>query len=254
MLIKKNAVSAALLTLAMGVMAVSAQAAGVNQASASISDFSYQLIDLNPTDGIAASLTFTSFSSTSKSDHWYHGGGEMDTLSGLGSTRAEGIGGESSTTVTQFGVASESRSAAVPLEFEYNMSYSSTNYVRQFTLSADTLVIFSGTAHHFTSYVPELYSSSGATTMLIGREIGGRWPHNPGFSSNLITQEAGPENMVLLGSMQSFGRTMFGEVEMSASTVTRRITPVPEPETYAMLLAGLGLVAGALHRKRRGAR
>ncbi|MEC5162392.1 MULTISPECIES: PEP-CTERM sorting domain-containing protein [unclassified Janthinobacterium] len=254
MLNKKNAASAALLTLAMSVMSASAQAAGVNYASASISDFSYQLIDLNPIDGIAASLTFTAFSSTSKSDHWYHGGGEVNTLSGFGSTKAEGIGGASNTTVTQFGVASESRSTAVPLEFEFNMSYSSTSYIQRFTLSANTLVIFSGTANHFTGYVPELYSSSGATTKLIGREIGARWPHIPGFSSSLITKEAGPENMVLLGSMQSFGATMFGEVEMSASTVTRRITPVPEPETYAMLLAGLGLVAGALRRKRRGAR
>ena len=43
----------------------------------------------------------------------------------------------------------------------------------------------------------------------------------------------------------------------TANTISRCVTgvvapPVPEPETYAMLLAGLGLLAGVARRKAAG--
>ena len=57
---------------------------------------------------------------------------------------------------------------------------------------------------------------------------------------------------VFAGFQYSVNNSAYFESYDGSATLTQSIVAVPEPETYAMLLAGLGLV-GAVARRRRQA-
>lgn len=57
-------------------------------------------------------------------------------------------------------------------------------------------------------------------------------------------------NVTLSGVGNSHDTITQGDVTLLDPTVTRITTPVPEPESYAMLLAGLGLVGTIAIRRR----
>ena len=70
-------------------------------------------------------------------------------------------------------------------------------------------------------------------------EVEGLWALTPGNDGNggsthLLSVSAGPDDEA---------RGLFAV-----------LTPVPEPEPAVLLLAGLALMAGVLHRRRRGRR
>jgi len=54
----------------------------------------------------------------------------------------------------------------------------------------------------------------------------------------------------LLGNVNSFGQTTIFNGETHTRFEFRAIAPVPEPESYAMLLAGLGLMGVIARRKK----
>jgi len=58
-------------------------------------------------------------------------------------------------------------------------------------------------------------------------------------------------NGLSLNANQPYLLTVTGTTKTLSSGVTAIAASVPEPQTYAMLLAGLGLV-GAVARRRRG--
>ncbi|WP_157406571.1 MULTISPECIES: hypothetical protein [unclassified Janthinobacterium] len=82
MLANTKTIAASLLGLAFGSLSLSAQAAAGASARASMGQFGYQLIDMNPTDGIAPSITFTSYSSAG--DSWADSGDGRTTLGATG--------------------------------------------------------------------------------------------------------------------------------------------------------------------------
>ncbi|MDE2000500.1 MAG: PEP-CTERM sorting domain-containing protein, partial [Burkholderiales bacterium] len=44
---------------------------------------------------------------------------------------------------------------------------------------------------------------------------------------------------------------LTGPIQLQTASAHFTVTPVPEPETYALLLAGMGVVGLALRRKQR---
>ena len=76
------------------------------------------------------------------------------------------------------------------------------------------------------------------------------WPADPDRSAPNTTGDV----YDLVGNFRDQGLyANYPSSDHKAVWVDVRIAPVPEPETYALLLAGLGLVAGVLGRRRVGA-
>ena len=73
-------------------------------------------------------------------------------------------------------------------------------------------------------------------------------PHNATFLDMLVTDgDVAPEG---LDAFEFGGKTFLTITnEVSNSTTLYSITPVPEPETYAMLFAGLGLISFTARRR-----
>lgn len=98
------------------------------------------------------------------------------------------------------------------------------------------------------SFTGKLAADNSAVVLLNGKSIGSangfksfsNFGAASGFNSGLNTLD-----FVVTNDGQSTGNPTGLRVEFTASNVT----PVPEPETYAMLLAGLGLM-GVISRRR----
>ncbi len=257
----KKIIAAGLLGLVAGAMSFSTQAAGVASASASISGFTYQLIDLNPNDGITPSLTF--------SDGWRGASSSSnsfteDRIYGEGGTGVGNVNGSASTAAAAGAVASSAQTI-LPNEYRYGFN-SDTSYVRDFTLSAGTLVIFSANASVSASLAPADVMQTAATARLFGElrsdNFNTPFGYRSSFDGYVNSVNQGRSDLVLLGSLHSLNRTSFGSIGMGTATqahwfdsppdLPRAVRAVPEPASYAMLFAGLGLV-GVAARRRRGA-
>jgi len=82
-------------------------------------------------------------------------------------------------------------------------------------------------------------------SVTVGRTFGGQVLVADGTFSNV-----GGANVE--GGVFAKTLNQFGEIHLQSFTGTVPSTPVPEPETYAMLLAGLGVMGMLLRRKNRG--
>ncbi|MEZ0315330.1 MAG: FxDxF family PEP-CTERM protein, partial [Methylophilaceae bacterium] len=74
-------------------------------------------------------------------------------------------------------------------------------------------------------------------------------PAHPSFIDMLVTDgDIAPEG---LKAFESNGKVYLSIAnEVSNTTTLYSLTPVPEPETYAMMMAGLGLLGFAAKRKK----
>jgi len=69
-----------------------------------------------------------------------------------------------------------------------------------------------------------------------------------GFASG-TTSAVG--NLYAWANLAAFGKNSKAQLQIDSISYSVNVTPVPEPETYSMLLAGIGLV-GAAARRRKG--
>jgi hypothetical protein len=267
MLAKKKSITTNLLALALAVTSFAAQADNLLSATVSLGDVSYQLIDLNPTDGIAPSLTFfgQGFRATNSASIGYVNRERYYEYSSTnGATGVDRIEGDAATLTT-------------PMRFSASSSVASNAYYsnftadavgdREFALSADTQVIFFATTKLSASNSGTT-GSAWARSGFSGAVRSGGYPsqeYNSDFLVELTARDSQDLSTQMVGVLRSSQRTGYGKLTMRVETgsewsvavpasLAPSISAVPEPGTYAMLLAGLGLVGFAARRKRANAR
>lgn len=115
----------------------------------------------------------------------------------------------------------------------------------QLTPSYDAVFNMTIGAQTKTFDIPYSWSSTGPTDTLT---FGAPAPITFNVGSELITVTG-----INPGALSSGGETLTGNVQATLTgdmqTTSSSVSAVPEPETYAMLLAGLGLIGFMTHRK-----
>lgn len=225
-----------LAALAMG---FSPAACAQSTSSSSLTSFSYQLVDLDLTDGIAAGLTMSPVITFVAASGFSNADGNpdvADTHNGVGTASIAKAYGNASATYDATGVYG-SRNA-----IEKNYSVLSNALVSwNFVLSANTSVVFSGTG----SASVQGYGSSAAVSLFSygfpDGDLRDEFMVFEGSESRLLSLSFASSQGGLSGTI---GSTIQGSAEWAAA-------PVPEPETYAMLLAGLGLIGACVSRRRK---
>lgn len=243
------AAAAVLAMLAPGAHAATASA------SAEIHDLKYQLIDLNPNDGILPTITFDYSSANQESKSWSpwasHVGGADS------STQVVHASGSASTASSATGLA-----AAVALSSDYYRSYeaSARNYY-DFILSPYTAVLITAVgsldvdAGGSTASAATIEFDASLDHLDAGGVRGGTY-----YSQRYDSRDgAGDYSFAAYFASGATSEDGFIILHAGSSTWLNAPTapvdptsPVPEPETYGMLVAGLAVV-GALSRRRRSA-
>jgi hypothetical protein len=223
---------ASFLLLALSTAAAHAE----STASAALTGFSFQLIDLDPNDGIAASLTLSGQNlivsaagfpdDSGDSDPW-------DTLRVPGTASVTMYYGSASSTIGtdgSFATATASNHEAVA------DSISRWN----FSLSAHTTVIFTAVGSASANYEGNMRAFGDAAIFAqyrISPDVGYTNLQDAVFISS------GNGGRPLSFSISSSDTELAGIVGNAASAEAYSLTPVPEPESYAMLLAGVAVLA-----------
>ncbi|MBS1143272.1 MAG: hypothetical protein H6R14_678 [Proteobacteria bacterium] len=257
-------------------------------ASATVSDFSITLYDLNPLDGIMPTITWSSISadpnmatntSASVSGPYSASNTYNYTPIGVLNTSTATISDATATATINGNMLSASGSATATSASWQNRSFSAGarhgDYVSNFILSANTAAIFTANVTTLASvtvgYDP-LSGQSEAASANITMSVSGNGASGNGSqnSSDSLSASAGgwwwyptlpltqSNSAILAGSFVNtsagdlsgafqLGATVNGYTNVVASAVS--VTAVPEPESYAMFLAGLGLI-GAVARRR----
>lgn len=253
-LLKKIAILSAA-GLAFGASNAQAQ----SHAAASFGTLTFTLVDLDLSDGITPSITYSASSSTVNARIYDSDGYSIDNQSDSSTSINPGISitsayaGVTSTSIVNGTSVSVNGASVTDLVWFYGDAQKTTSY----TLSANTGLIVSGT---FTATVtgpqptPTTYASlqSGGLIYItnawgegLAQYTGGAWTYT-GVDTNLsedftltVTNAAATElNGTILANVYQGGSQGL-------------ISTVPEPETYGMMMAGLGLLGVAARRKQR---
>ncbi len=252
---KLIATSAAILGLFAG---QSAQADA--SASATVNNIKFYVFDMDLNDGEAATATFEAITGQS-ANSWTHvngqsAGGDWDTLPSLASLSYLGASAQAS--VVGGGALDSFVLQAQAISGNGN-AYSNAGISLNFTLSKNAMLVLSA-------------DTSASATTTLGKTAAGRETAygigQVGFYSGINGSDIGSYGYVqsyinddLAGHVETNGQTLavfhntsgasynlWGDVYADAQA--RIPLAVPEPETYAMLLGGLG-VLGLLQRRRR---
>lgn len=142
----KSVMKLALMSLGLSVCCLSNSALAQATGNASISNFGFRLVDLNPRDGITPSISFSNTGasvSTDYSDMWgerYQSGRNGNDLSAIQTSQSAGG-------VYVFSELEGNRFASSARFDQFGQFDSSARLNRDFILSANTALIFSGTAN-----------------------------------------------------------------------------------------------------------
>ncbi|HMM55810.1 MAG TPA: PEPxxWA-CTERM sorting domain-containing protein [Candidatus Desulfobacillus sp.] len=276
----RKASFAALAALLLAAWAAPSGAASF--ASASVGPISYQLIDLNPDDGIAPSITFLmpdqfnggpglSFAYTETEDT---GTGLMDARSNTGfgwaplSANASVPGSWASAAISGNGTPLGSTVSATGASYgtaggseDYGKYFANMTTDAGFTLSPYTEVVFRAGVSLSASVTYGTYNDVWEEANAWGTffvwpddevNIGSRmvravpsyWDQDPidnvSFNGILTVSLANNSADELDGYFGSYAHAWGNST-----------APVPEPETWALLLAGLGIMGGVARRRRK---
>ncbi|MFB9244029.1 PEP-CTERM sorting domain-containing protein [Massilia antarctica] len=221
--------------------------AASSTANATIANFRLELVDLDLNDGITPSITFTRQTWSIET----RGAGQVQTLDQAGATSIENAFGSAHGTLSDSTVGSTaSVNHPLPLDNTYHAYRNDSFRSATFTLSPNTQLIFTavGTVSQeklgYFDYASSYVAMQGA---LWGTPDG----VSDSFRNDYGTGE-GSASMKLYGSLSSDDRVAEGRFLLQTYAILSGpvTSPVPEPSTYAMLLAGT-FVLGAVARRRR---
>ncbi|MFC0134102.1 hypothetical protein CR105_11070 [Massilia eurypsychrophila] len=241
------------LAVACGLGAIAAPGlAHASSGSASVRNFSYQLIDLAPADGVTPSLTFTSaiINGSAYANVNNELGNPWDetlVITSYGVSAIEkGPGGASAR------VAPGSATAdAIAWRGAFSAG-SSSGYA--FILSPNTHAVFSAIAETFLMHdhlfnPPDL---SEAYAGLFGEMTTGAGQRTQ-FDSQLFSPTPGSAALRLAVHAFTGQLPGIGSVRAQAGATAIGVSPIPEPGAWAMLLSGLAFASMRIRRSRRDA-
>ena len=235
----------------------------------SLSDMRITLFDLKPADGIAPGITFAdpgaNFAEVSAEDTGNtqsssaSGIGPFD-LSvgvGLGSARAA-VTGTSLANVSSLAASGSALGTLEPGGFS-SFRARVTSALGDFTLTANTRVVFSAFANlNVNVDAPAIeFGAAQASVLVEGPE-----PDGSGFQTNGeflfldiggidFAQRFSNSDLLIASFTNLTGGNLAGQFGREAAVVGNSASVVPEPETYAMMVAGLGLLGFMLRRRAR---
>lgn len=251
----KASAQLALVAALAGGFALNASAATQITSTASLSGVYYSLQDLNLNDGIDPSISFSWYSQvnagvapvvaeglTSHSTAASFSGSAhlMVSNAALGATTSASINGWN---LNATGQATESG--------EY---YSSAHKSIRFTLSPNTSLFIGGFINAGVSSKLALPDVAGSNVWLqiINSQNANPYTQSAFYSVGAYSYNDSPttvEDQFYLNMSNAKGSAMNGTIDIYTGA-WGTLAPVPEPSTYAMMLAGLGLLGAAARRKR----
>jgi hypothetical protein len=272
-----------LLTLVAAITAVSITPAMAKvTASASISNVTITLFDLNPNDGIAPTISWLASSEASFTDADVNRFDPMyfqDRQSGYQSLGAANTATASVSRATATAIVNASLLPGTPAtslsvvgsvdsglnnsEASFSVwAFSPTNNGDNFKLSAHTMALFSLTANvgatSTEAYVGNEYAYSEVVFDLMAGYVKGSEIEQRTFAS--LNAWAGQGTTADVRSANWAGAIVNAtDSDLSGSYSAyahaygyNAIAAVPEPETYALFLAGLSIIGAVVRRRNRG--
>lgn len=211
-------------------------------ASVGTAGFSYQLIDLDPTDNIAPAI---SFNERLESTSWYDNGTgvvDYDQIQTFGTTSIARAFGAASTSST----ATTSRAqAGFELASPYFQLFSSQHFHGwDFEITPSTGILFRANATLSATHAGDGTRSLARASMVGYLNHFGDESLEQSDFTDMVSIENGARAYTLSGYLHSGQESLRGAfgIGTEATAAFYGISPVPEPSTYAMLLAGLGLL------------
>ncbi len=238
--------------IAAGLLACAPAQAAYGNATASLNNIQFQLIDLDLTDNISPSITFTGTSASGSLTSYPYPIGKYEFVNSSGFESVDKVFtyGSGSLSNGPTSMRAEVHLSPAPGAVSLSMS-GSTRQELNFILSPSTRLLFTAEAN-------ANVQQEGMTRPYTSATL-------EGYMSSTINGVDGYEHFTSAlersgGAGNEFLRGMFdtgagvGTGRLSASTYTYfnyYPSAVPEPETYGMLLAGLLVVGGVARRNRR---
>jgi hypothetical protein len=279
-------------TLAVACLAAAAGPAFATASSSAVfGNLVITLTDLNPTDGIAPSLTYItkgqaivvtegrSWGDTHDDNQYIEYGHDQqgtvksDMLTDWSHSTATVVAARNVAGFTSLSAQGVANSGLDGYGGYYALANGAAPALNLFTLSANTAVTFSvmGSMHVMTSMGYNLdadtgeYAYSDAVINVLGN-VNGNFQVDSQERSLYAGFDVRDDNTTF-GQSDSWSGQLsvsfynYGQTDTTAefqafvktegqSGIWDGVTPVPEPETYAMLLGGLALVGGVARRRR----